>query len=53
MPLTRRETLGLAGAAFAGAVLPSGSKAEQKKINTVIFDAFTQVRKSLGIEFRH
>ena len=41
MPLTRRETLGMAGAALAGAVLPSGLRAEQKKINTVIFDAFT------------
>ena len=40
MPLTRRQTLGLAGATFASALLPSRSKAAPSEISTVIFDVF-------------
>jgi len=41
MPLTRRDTLGLAGTALAGALLPSRLSAAPAKIDAVIFDAFT------------
>lgn len=40
MPLTRRDTLGLASSALAATLIPSVSLAENAKIEIVLFDAF-------------
>lgn len=40
MPLTRRATLGLAASTFAATLMPSISRAEETKIEVVLFDAF-------------
>lgn len=40
MPLTRRDTLGLAASTLAAALMPSASRAKGAKIEVVLFDAF-------------
>ena len=40
MPLTRRDTLGLAARTLATALMPGATRAEEAKIEVVLFDAF-------------
>lgn len=40
MPLTRRDTLGLAAGTLATALMPGAARAEEAKIEVVLFDAF-------------
>jgi 2-haloacid dehalogenase len=40
MPITRRDTLGLAASMLAAALMPSVSRAEDATIEVVLFDAF-------------
>jgi 2-haloacid dehalogenase len=40
MPLTRRDTLGLAASTLAASLMPSISRAEDAKFEVVLFDAF-------------